>query len=144
METKTKMFNDIGKKIKSLARILCVLGITASVLLGAAAIVGMNSFNIPNITASLSNTAYGILIAFVGSIFSWVSNFVLYGFGELVDKTAENEKKTADILMMVRGMAIDLIKASGISKPAFGGTQPDANTPDADPAGASSSFDDRF
>lgn len=35
---------------------------------------------------------YGLLIAIVGPILSWISGFLMYGFGELVEKTSSIEE----------------------------------------------------
>lgn len=69
------MFKNIGSKIKSLAEIICWIGIVISVLIGIAwmenSIIG------------------GILIAIIGSGISWIGSFFAYGFGELIEKTSE-------------------------------------------------------
>lgn len=65
------MFDNIGKKIKGLASVLCWIGIIVSGLIGV-------------ITSSLGGKG-GFLIALVGILASWVGSFVLYGFGELID-----------------------------------------------------------
>ena len=69
------MFNDIGKKIKILATIIAYLGIAFSIMFGF-----VNVF-------SGDNIMFGICIMFFGPLFSWVSTFVLYGFGQLVDNS---------------------------------------------------------
>ena len=68
------MFSNIGKKIMNLATITSVLGIIASVIAGLA-VIG-DSF--------LS----AILIMAVGSLVSWISGFVLFGLGRLIDNTS--------------------------------------------------------
>ena len=46
--------------------------------------------------ASLEDALYGIT-AIVGPIIAWVSSWIMYAFGELVDKTASNERNTQNI-----------------------------------------------
>ena len=36
----------------------------------------------------------GILVIAIGSLFSWVGSFCLYGFGELIEKTTEIAENT--------------------------------------------------
>ena len=69
------MFNWIGSKIKGFTKFICWVGIIGSVLLGIS-------------LGSMSPVA-GLLIALVGSLLSWISSFVLYGFGELIDSVMQ-------------------------------------------------------
>ena len=73
-------FENIGSKIKTLAVVLTVVGIVASVIFG---------FFILS-----ANAGYGLLIMVVGSLISWVSSFFTYGFGELIEKTTEIARNT--------------------------------------------------
>ncbi len=87
------MFEDIGRSIESLARILRFLGIIGSV------IASISMF----ITASEMRyggevyTILGIVILIGGSIVTWISTFLLYAFGELVDKVCDIQKDVKDI-----------------------------------------------
>lgn len=74
------MFNNIGEKIKKLAIVATVLGMIASLI---AAII---------IWAGNMGVLYGIFVLVVGVVFSWISSFVLYGFGEVIIKLNEIEK----------------------------------------------------
>ena len=70
------MFDNIGSKIKTLARIVCWLGIIISVISGLAIMV------------SNEETIFvGTLIILLGSIGSWIGSFVLYGFGQLIENS---------------------------------------------------------
>lgn len=73
------MFNNIGKKIKTLAKIICWVGIILSIFLGFL------------IAISFKNILTGILFlmfyAVFGSLLSWVGSFSLFAFGELVDNS---------------------------------------------------------
>lgn len=73
------MFENIGGKIKTLATVLCAIGIIVSVITGFSLLM------------ALSNTGLGfigLIIMIVGSLFSWISSFFIYGFGQLIDNTA--------------------------------------------------------
>ena len=78
------MFNNIGRKIKTFAKVMCWIGIIASVVAGLAMIAGSFSSYAP-----AAGIVTGILTAVLGSLFSWVGSFVMVGFGELVENTAE-------------------------------------------------------
>ena len=74
-------FKNIGKKIKILATVIAIIGSLVSIILGIILIC---------------KTVYidGILWITIGPIVSWISCFVLYGFGQLVDnsdKLVENK-----------------------------------------------------
>lgn len=82
------MFDNIGKKIKSLASILCWVGIIAYVI---AAII-MIAIGVDEYEDGL--TVFGVILLFVGPLMSWVSSFFMYGFGELIDKACDIERNT--------------------------------------------------
>lgn len=82
------MFNNIGRKIKGLAEIICVLGIIASVFIG---------LGLKNASAGLT-----FLIVCGGSLLSWIGSFVLYGFGELVDTAMEMKEEIINIRTSLR------------------------------------------
>ena len=70
------MFSNIGGKIKTLARVICWLGIICSVFFGAFVM------RIDDNSALL-----GFLLMCLGPLLSWVSSFTLYGFGQLIENT---------------------------------------------------------
>ena len=78
------MFNNIGRKIKTFAKVMCWIGIIVSVAAGLVMIASSFSGYTP-----AAGIVSGILTAVLGSLFSWVGSFVLVGFGELVENTAE-------------------------------------------------------
>lgn len=69
-------YANIGEKIKGLAMVLCIIEIIASVIYGI---------------AIMSNDAdmvlYGIIVVILGPVLSWISSWVLYGFGQLVENS---------------------------------------------------------
>ena len=78
------MFNNIGRKIKTFAKVMCWIGIIASVVAGLVMIATSFSSYAP-----AAGIVAGILTAVLGSLFSWVGSFMMVGFGELVENTAE-------------------------------------------------------
>ena len=73
------MFDNIGEKIKTLAKVLCWIGIIASVV-GAIALWAQNSRYYNTIALG-----FGVLIG--GAVGSWIGSFFMYGFGELIEET---------------------------------------------------------
>lgn len=76
------MFERIGSKIKKLASVITWLGIIASLILGVVLISGGDEMIV-----------LGILVMAVGSLASWIGSFLLYGFGELIEKTCIIEER---------------------------------------------------
>ena len=58
------MFNHIGRKIKTWAKIQCWIGIILCVIVGA-------------------------LIVVLGSLLSWIGSWITYGFGSVVENTEQ-------------------------------------------------------
>ena len=71
------MYYDIGRKIKTLAKAICWIGIICSIIGG---IVMLATMGKPGVLP-------GILTIILGALFSWVGSFVLYGFGEMVENS---------------------------------------------------------
>ena len=78
------MFDDIGGKIQGLAKVICWIGIIASVITGIAMITSATNRYYTN--QGLLWT--GIAVMILGSLLSWVGSFTLYGFGELVENSS--------------------------------------------------------
>ena len=72
------MYTNIGKKIKSLAVVICIVFIVLSVLIGLVAMAYDDKL-IP----------IALLAVIAAALISWLSSFVLYGFGELVENSAK-------------------------------------------------------
>ena len=95
------MFDNIGQKIKTLAKVICWIGIVTSVI-GAIvlfAVAGSGSgYNRDIFSGIYKITAVAILI--LGPLASWVSSFVHYGFGELIDVNKEITVVSTEIQTM--------------------------------------------
>lgn len=84
------MYNNIGGKIKGLAKFICWLGIIASV--GG----GVTMFIVAGNMYSYYQTPYilgGIGIIIMGSIFAWLGSLLVYGFGELIVRAESIDRK---------------------------------------------------
>ncbi len=68
-------FNNIGKKIKTMAKISFYLLSVLFLFYGILLII------------KTDNDILGLLWLILGPIISWISSFVLYGFGQLVDNS---------------------------------------------------------
>ena len=82
-EYHSKMFSNIGSKIKVLAVVITCIGIVASIIIGIVLMTTDEELIVP-----------GILVMIAGSLLSWLSSFFMYGFGQLV----ENSDKTVALL----------------------------------------------
>jgi hypothetical protein len=74
------MYDHIGKKIKSLAVWTFIVEAIGSIITGF-------------ILMTDEDVLY-ILLVFFGPIVAWVSSWLLYGFGELIDKACDIERNT--------------------------------------------------
>ena len=70
------MFNNIGSKIKTLAQVVCWLGIVICVIVG---IVLMSQDE--------ETVGIGLVVMIFGSLFSWIGSFMTYGFGQLIENS---------------------------------------------------------
>ena len=83
------MFNNIGGKIKALAKVLCWLGIILSVLSGIAILASGDSGRIAvnGAYSTVSSGVAGILVIVIGCLASWIGSFFAYGFGQLIENS---------------------------------------------------------
>lgn len=79
------MFENIGQKIKKMAKVFCWIGIIGSVVLAISYFV-MSKNNGDFVLT-------GLIVLFVGCLVSWASNLALYGFGELIDRIISIDNK---------------------------------------------------
>lgn len=72
------MFNyeNIGDKIKGLAHLIFVVEAIAAVITGIALIFSDEDMIL-----------YGLLVIVIGPIMAWVSSWLLYGFGQLIENS---------------------------------------------------------
>ena len=69
-------FDNIGKKIKELVKTLFIIEVIIYIIVGIILIA---------INKNLVSAA--LLIMLVGPIIAWISSWLLYGFGQLIDNT---------------------------------------------------------
>lgn len=85
------MFENIGKKIKILAKVICYFGILGFVI--AAIVLFVMSSDMMYGGETLVGIGFTLLI--LGPLFSWISSFFMYGFGELIDNSNIIKKNLA-------------------------------------------------
>lgn len=84
------MFDNIGGKIKALAKVVCWLGIICAALTGLGLIVsGLSAGG----TDSVLSILKGVGTIIIGALMSWIGAFITYGFGEVVEYTGKIAKK---------------------------------------------------
>ena len=92
------MFDNIGRKIKILAMVLCWLGIVLSILVGILMMIADESTGGVSMktVGGLVNSwvVRGLKFIIIGVLSSWIGSFLLYGFGELIERTAEIAQNT--------------------------------------------------
>ncbi len=79
------MYSNIGKKIQKLAAACAILGMIASIAIGAVLIKMSDGGYYFGTNETL--LTIGIVVIVLGSLLSWVLSFVLYGFGRLVENS---------------------------------------------------------
>lgn len=79
------MFSNIGEKIKTLAEVICIIGIVVSII---AAIVMFSN----------SEIGLGFLLLILAPLLFWISSFALYGFGEIIVLLKQNIDKQTEII----------------------------------------------
>ncbi len=89
------MFKNIGKKIKTLAVVVFVVECIFSALAFIAMVAMAATTSSSEEAALMILAAIGILV--LCPIVAWVSVWMLYGYGELIDSTAATEKNTRQI-----------------------------------------------
>lgn len=82
------MFQNIGKKIKTVAIVIMITGILLAVLGGLVAF--LEEYSVSNLFEAFLTF---LTVAGLGILFSWLSVFILYGFGELVDQSMEMTRR---------------------------------------------------
>ena len=90
------MFDNIGDKIKLLAKGLTVLGIILSIIYGIVLI------------ASDEDLIFiGFLVIIVGSSLFWIGSVTLYGFGEMINQLEYSNKNTYNLCMLLKELVIE-------------------------------------
>lgn len=95
------MFENIGGKIKTWAKICTIIGFVLSVIITMICWANELKFGL------------GVIILIVGCFISWISNLTLYGFGELIETNAQIAQNTYSLMRITTSQSSIL---QGISK----------------------------
>ena len=100
------MYENIGKKIKILAKILfgvlCAIGV-----IGGIVIASIDDYY----------TLIGVIVMVLLPLTAWISSWFLYGFGEIIDKLTDIEDNTRKSLInSARNSQLDIKTGEKIKK----------------------------
>ena len=84
------LYENIGGKIKNLAKWIFIIEAIGAIITGLVLLFTDEDLIL-----------YGLLTLVGGPIVAYVSSWILYAFGELVEKTADNENNTRQILKKI-------------------------------------------
>jgi hypothetical protein len=92
------MYKNIGKKIKIVSVVFCVLGILICVCFGLSIIIPESenlwyarhyNYGSSYVKAAQSEIWRGVCYCVGGAVVSWVTSLIPYGFGELIEKISD-------------------------------------------------------
>lgn len=88
------MFSNMGRKIMTLGKVICWLGIILKLIIGVTAIIMVNkrSYYVDSDT-QIYVTLGAIAFMIIGALFSWVASFLLIGYGEMIEHTNSIDAK---------------------------------------------------
>ena len=81
------MFDNIGAKLKALAKAYVFIGVVISFIIWL-----FVSFSVAEEAVILLSL---LLIVGIGAVLSWLFSLFIYGFGELIEKTSQVAKNTS-------------------------------------------------
>ena len=90
------LYENVGRKIKNWAKLIFVIETIGAVITGLVLL-----FNYEDLIL------YGLLTLVCGPIVAYIGSWILYAFGELVEKTADNENNTRQILKKLNEKSAD-------------------------------------
>ena len=107
------MFNNIGKKIKTLAKVVCWIGIIGGIISGLSLIavgaagsgITVSSNGSTSFVGGMALIIAGIILLVLLPLLAWVSSFMLYGFGDMVDNVSELKQSNEEVLNRVSNIA---------------------------------------
>ena len=88
------MFENIGRKLKILAQVICWVGIIVSVL---SALLFFFAAGLLPASERVTAIVSGGIALVLGPLLSWIGSFQLYAYGELVEKTTVIEQRLKQI-----------------------------------------------
>ncbi len=101
------MFNNVGKKLKTLAVIAFIGGVIISTLFAFLAAYLLITFDDKPMLILLGIIVF-IVIEAIGILISWLTVLMLYAFGELVDTNQIQVKQNYAIIKLLSGQDYSL------------------------------------
>ena len=74
------LFNNIGEKLKEIAKGIFIFSVILSILAGIITFI---------VSPSIELIIYVIIGAVVGLVATWINACLIYGFGEIIDRLRE-------------------------------------------------------
>ncbi|MBE6783518.1 MAG: hypothetical protein E7536_05855 [Ruminococcaceae bacterium] len=87
-----RLYENIGGKIKKWAKWIFIVEAIGAIIAGLVLIINVEEELI----------LHGFLALIFGPVVAFVGSWILYAFGELVEKTAANERNTSNILNILK------------------------------------------
>ena len=89
------MFNNMGRKIRTVGKVFCWIGIVIAILAAIAGIIAgvaavRYSGNVGYVVGIIIGSILGGCLL---ALLSWVGSFMLIGYGELIENTASRETR---------------------------------------------------
>lgn len=97
------MFNNVGKKIKTLAVIMFVIFMIISTAVACGITYLIISSDSDNLTYIILGLLSFVLIEAIGTFISWLSVLMQYAFGELVDTNQKQVRQNNIIVELLGG-----------------------------------------
>ena len=107
------MFENVGANVKTLAKVVCWLGIIASIIGGIVIWVSGGRMGSDLYNSSYSSSSgwgispsflTGLLTMVIGSFFSWLASLTTYAIGEAAEYAEYNAKKLLDLEAKLKEM----------------------------------------
>ena len=96
-EILSMLYYNIGRKIKTWAMWMFIIEALSAIISGILLIL-----NFVDAGPYEFNLFMGIITILLGPVVAFVSTLLLYGFGELIEKTSKNEANTEQILKILK------------------------------------------
>ena len=85
-------YDNIGGKIKNLAKLTFIVEAIGAIIMGLFFLINWG----------YEDGGWALFVIFFGPIVAWVSSWILYAFGELIEKTCDNESNTRMIVRLLK------------------------------------------
>ena len=91
------MYKNIGKKIKGFAVAIAIILSIVYIILGIVMLLSADSQS----AAGNAGIIGGVITILLGPVLAWIGSWFLFGYGELVDKTASVKENTDYLVKML-------------------------------------------